>query len=193
MSRQGGVDWAALRQRLDAATRATSAGDGTSDAAQVLADRARRLAQPLAAPDPKETREIVSFRLARETYGIAADLVQEICRVTTLAPLPGAAPPIAGLTTWRGDLLLVLDLRRVLGLPAHALDDLRQMVVIDTPAGTAALLTDEVIGIVKVAPEELDAAVMPEQARARIRGVTRDAMIVLDAAALLRPHVSEES
>lgn len=179
------VDWNVIRQRLARTVDILAAPDEMSaDRARgVLEERARLLARPAAAPAPDDLLSLVTFRLAGEMYGVDTAGVREVFRLTDLALLPGAEPPATALTAWRGELLMLLDLRQVLGLSERALNDLRQVVVIDTSAGVAGLLADEVIGTAQVRAGEIDGQTVGRASGPYVRGVSPDAIIVLDSRA----------
>lgn len=176
------VDWNVIRQRLAQAAETLNAPDGMSrDRARVvLEERARLLARPAAAAAPDDLLSLVTFRLAGEMYGVDTASVREAFQLRDLALLPGAEPPATALTAWRGDLLMLLDLRPVLGLSERALNDLRQVIVIDTSAGVAGVLADEVIGTAHVRAGEIDGQTVGRASGPYVRGVSPDAIIVLD-------------
>ncbi len=183
------VDWTALRRRLAAAGRALAEREARSEeqSRAILVERARELAK-VETPLPDDRVSMVLFRLAGERYAIEASCVREVFRLTDLAMLPGAEPPLVAVTVRRGDLLMVLDLRRGLGLPADALDDLRLVLVIERPGAAAGLLADEVLEVVPLRPREIDRSAGGRTRNDYVHGVTHDAVVVLEASALLRTH-----
>ena len=151
----------------------------------LLESRARELARAPVTP-PGDTIEVVTFRLSGETYGVESKYVLEVVRVTDLAQLPGAQPPVLGITTWRGALLHVCDLRPILGLPSTTLDDLTRLIVLGRDAPAFGVLAQAVHDLVAVPAHALrepteDVALRREY----LRGVTAQAVIVLSAAKLL--------
>ncbi|MDP2229292.1 MAG: chemotaxis protein CheW [Moraxellaceae bacterium] len=60
------------------------------------------------------------FRAGGERYAMALADVGEIIEVAALTPLPGAPEGVAGLSTLRGEPLLMVSLAQWLGLPADA-------------------------------------------------------------------------
>ena len=127
------------------------------------------------------------MRIAAERYAAEAAHVREVFRLAEFAPLPGAEPPVFGVTAWRGDLLLLLDIRRALGLSATALNDLRHVVVLDAGARSVGILVDEVVGLATIhATDVRQTTGRNGAAREVVRGVTSDALIVLEPIALLR-------
>ncbi len=188
-SRGTTLDWADIRTRVEAAGRAIS-GDiepSPEEVRERLQERARHLARPATARDGPEQLEVVTFTLANETYAIESRYVIEVFRLQELAPLPGARQPISGLTGWRGDLLVVLDLRPELGLPATSLNDLSRVVVLGRERHAFGILADTARGMARLDATDLRA--LPESSKARegvVRGMTSAAVLLLDGDAVLR-------
>ena len=51
----------------------------------------------------------VTFRLGDEKYGINVMQVQEVLRITEIAPVPGALPYVLGIINLRGNVVTVID------------------------------------------------------------------------------------
>lgn len=152
----------------------------------VLEERARALAR-VAAPPAGEALEVVTFILANETYAVESSLVVAVFRLTDLALLPGAEPPVCGVTAWRGELLTILDLRPLLGLSSTALNDLSRVIVLGEEGPTFGVLADAVREIVVVPVS--DVREPPERTaagREYLRGITGQAVLILDGRALVR-------
>jgi len=153
---------------------------------EILAERAKALATPLM-PPPADTIELVTFQLANETYGIESRYVVEVFPLAQLAAMPGARPPVFGLTGWRGELLPVLDLRPVLGVASTGLNDLSRVIVLGEARAAFGVLADAVREIVTLPLSEVREP--PEgvaAARDYLRGVTGQALLVLAAEQLLK-------
>lgn len=157
-------------------------------ARQLLEERARALARPVVRPAAGELLELVTFALADEIYALESRHVLAVFRLADLSPLPGAEPPVAGVTVWRGDLLTILDLRRVLGLSVAALDDLTRVIVLGGERPAFGILADTVRELVVLPSaavlEPATGAAAPEY----LRGITSDGVLVLDASKLLHLH-----
>ncbi|ONG56742.1 hypothetical protein BKE38_05305, partial [Pseudoroseomonas deserti] len=74
-----------------------------------------------AAPPAREDREsLLPFRLGAERYALPTAVVRAVLRApAALAPLPRAPDFVAGLLSWRGAALAVVDQRRRFGLAAR--------------------------------------------------------------------------
>ena len=74
----------------------------------------------------------VTFRLGDETYGINVMQVQEVLRMTEIAPVPGAPSYVLGIVNLRGNVVTVIDTRNRFGLPPVDTDDATRIVIIET-------------------------------------------------------------
>jgi purine-binding chemotaxis protein CheW len=157
-------------------------------AREILEERARMLARPLASLDALSAGDAtaITFSVARERYAVESRFVFAVFRLTDLTPLPGAEAHVAGLTRWRGDLLTLLDVRGLVGAPTHGLDDLARVIVIGARSAEFGLLADTVGDPMPLRSADI-VPLPPGRGAAThvLRGVTRDAILVLDAAALI--------
>jgi len=64
-----------------------------------------------------EEQQLVSFRVADDEYGFDIAKVQEILRLSDITSVPNVPSYVKGLFTIRNNLLPILDLREMLGLP----------------------------------------------------------------------------
>lgn len=159
--------------------------DSPERARELLDQRAKALATP-AAPPRLDGIEVVAFALGSERYAVESRYVLAVFRLAELALLPGAAPPVVGVTAWRGDLLTVVDLRSALGIPASGPGDLNRVIVLGDAQPVLGVLADDVTGAAS-----LSAAVIREPPdgiaaqREYLRGVAPEALLVLDGQKLL--------
>lgn len=164
-------------------------GEGGDRNARILEERARALARPLAHPAWGTAIEAITFALGRERYALESRYLQAVFRLQRFAQLPGAAPPIAGVTAWRGDLLTILDLRHLLGVPASGVSDQSLVLVLGETRAAFGVLADTVAELVTL---PLSAIRPPAEGvamrREFLRGITGEALLVLDAAQLLQLH-----
>ena len=184
------VDWQELRRRL---AKIAAAGDEATElsadcARAVMDQRARALARSAAPlPQPGERIELVTVALANERYGIEARFVREVARLTGLTPVPGLPDFLVGLTSLRGEILLIVDIRKFFSVASRGLTDLSRLVVLGTERVEFGVLVDQVYEVTTVAVADLRDP--PEFVtgidRAYLRGVTSEALVVLDAARLL--------
>ena len=151
-----------------------------------MARRTRELARPVQSVAKRSGRLVVFFTLGGERLAIEARWLLGVSKLTTLADLPGAEPPVRGVTVWRGELLTVLDIRSVLGISTAVLTDLTRVLVLGDRRARFGLLVDAVGSVDELADVELLPAAAGSLAGDYLMGVTADAGLVLDGARLMQ-------
>jgi len=137
-----------------------------------------------------EVIQLVTFRLKDETYGINVMQVQEVLRVSEIAPVPGAAEYVLGIINLRGNVVTVIDTRTRFSLPTGELDGASRIVIIESEEQVVGILVDSVAEVVELHQSEIDSApnVGNDESSRYIQGVaSRDEglLIVVDLNKLL--------
>lgn len=133
----------------------------------------------------------VTFRLAEETYGVNVMQVQEVLRVTEIAPVPGAPHYVLGIINLRGNVVTVIDTRTRFGLDPKEIDDSSRIVIIEAEnKQVVGILVDSVSEVVDLRSSEMEAApnVGTEESAQFIQGVASvggDLLILVDLNKLL--------
>jgi purine-binding chemotaxis protein CheW len=183
------IDWDALRARLVQAASVTRqvGAPSAEQAAILLAERARRLARPSVAMRPAALMlDLLLFELSGERYGIETCYVQEVWRFAGLTPVPSTPDVVAGLANLRGEVLVVFDIRPLLGLRIREATEASRIVVCGQGKADLGLMVDAAHEIVGLPAGSLQRETGPDKdAESFIRGIARDATIVIDGAALL--------
>lgn len=100
----------------------------------------------------------VTFRLDNETYGINVMQVQEVLRVTEIAPVPGAPNYVLGIINLRGNVVTVIDTRQRFGLVPRDMDDSTRIVIIEVNKQVVGILVDSVAEVVDLRSSEIETA-----------------------------------
>lgn len=153
----------------------------SSQARQLLTQRAQQLAKPQAALtlSTDENRYLLFSRSGGE-YAIDTRHVLQVLPVTAHAALPHAPPFNLGLTAARGELLPLFDLAALLGEPARA-GTPRLMLLCGRQRAELALAVDEALEL--VASGEL--LPPPPGASPLIAGVSSLGFTIIDGSELL--------
>ena len=115
----------------------------------------------------------VTFRLEEETYGVNVMQVQEVLRMTEIAPVPGAPSYVLGIINLRGNVVTVMDTRSRFGLPPHEADDATRIVIIEAEDQVVGILVDSVAEVVYLKQSDIEMApnVGNEESSRYIQGV----------------------
>lgn len=156
----------------------------------VLQERARQLARPLTTAANRDASganatSVLVARLGDERASIALDHIIEVYRAGELTPIPGAQAPVVGLIAWRGRVLTVLDIAHTRSRSIEMTDETR-ILVIGQRTASFGIIADEVEDVQDLnAQEAVPIENISPSRREFVRGVTADALVVLDAAALI--------
>jgi purine-binding chemotaxis protein CheW len=126
--------------------------------------------------------QCVTFRLQDEIYGINVMQVQEVLRVTEIAPVPGAPHYVLGIINLRGNVVTVVDTRERLGLDAKEMDESTRIVIIEAEKLVVGILVDAVAEVVDLRMSEIESApsVGNDESSKYIQGVaSRDGELLI--------------
>lgn len=130
---------------------------------------------------------IIVFSLSDEMYGIESDFVSEVYPLKDFTPLPGIPSYILGVINVRGQILAVIDLKKFLNLPEKGLGELNKVIILRNDQMEFGILADVVHGTQTIALDDIR-AIPPTVSgigEEYLKGVTKERLIVLDAARLL--------
>ena len=103
------------------------------------------------------TRSFCTFRADRRLYGMDVQSLREVSTVMAITPVPPAVPAVRGLANLRSKILLVLDLRPLLGLDsAPCTEESRLIIFKPSVAEDTALLVDSGGNILAVRQDRIE-------------------------------------
>ncbi|MEQ8939221.1 MAG: chemotaxis protein CheW, partial [Gammaproteobacteria bacterium] len=97
----------------------------------------------------------VTFRLDEEVYGINVMQVQEVLRVSEIAPVPGAPGYVMGIINLRGNVVTVIDARKRFNLVQKEPDDSSRIVIVEVDSQVIGILVDSVAEVVNIRASEI--------------------------------------
>tara|TARA_R110002111_G_scaffold248271_6_gene311792 strand:+ start:464 stop:931 length:468 start_codon:yes stop_codon:yes gene_type:complete len=98
----------------------------------------------------------VTYHLDNEIYGVNVMQVQEVLRITEIAPVPGAHDYVLGVINLRGNVVTVIDTRKRFGLPSKKPDDLSRIIVVEVANNVIGMLVDNVAEVVYLHQSEIE-------------------------------------
>jgi purine-binding chemotaxis protein CheW len=181
-----GIGWAEFHRRLETSQSALRRGLSPTleEKRTILRARAQLLAEESKEQGqlPGSFLEVVEFLLGSEHYGIELRYIREIHVLSEFTPLPGTPAFVLGLANVRGQILSVIDIKKLFDLPEKGLTDLNKVIVVRTNHMELGILADAVIGVRSVGLNELQTS-LPTLTGIRaeyLRGLTKDPLMLLD-------------
>lgn len=122
-------------------------------------------------PSPHETEapslDFLAFRLGEERYATPIGEVKEILRAVELTEVPRGGKRLLGVMNLRGEITPVYEIKTALGLADHAprlagpdaevpIPKSARVLVVSGRKGAAGVWADEVYGVVRLAPAEVE-------------------------------------
>jgi purine-binding chemotaxis protein CheW len=188
---KGELGWAELHRRLDASYSALKRRliPSPEEKLKILCARARSLAagDRAEATSPHLLIEVVEFVLGTEHYGIESCQIREIHPLSEFTPLPCTPPFVLGLVNVRGQIISIINIKKLFDLPEKGLTDLNKVVIVHANHMEVGILADAIVGVRSIAQEELHPA-LPTLTGIRaeyLKGITKDPMVVLDVERIL--------
>ncbi len=180
------LDWAELHRRLDASQAGLKRrlAPGPEEKQRILHARARLLATDARTETASlhSLLEIVEFALGSERYGIESSHIREILLLNDFTPLPCTPAFVLGLVNVRGQILSIINIKKLFDLPEKSLTDLNKVLIIHADHMELGILADAILGVRSIVQEELDPA-LPTMTGIRaeyLKGITKDSLVVLD-------------
>lgn len=139
----------------------------------------------------------VTFHLDNEKYGIKVMQVQEVLRMTEIAPVPGAPDYVIGIINLRGNVVTVIDTRRRFGLMDEEPTDETRIVIVEADNNVVGILVDSVAAVVDLRVSEVETApnVGNDESSKYIQGVSSqgdELLILVDVNKLLNDEEWQE-
>ena len=100
----------------------------------------------------------VTFTLADETYAVAAASVNEVLRYTEITPVPGGPGHVLGIINLRGDVVTVVDGRRVFGLGSGEINEQTRIIVVEIEDFILGILVDRVSAVVDLREDLMESS-----------------------------------
>ncbi|MDI6843747.1 MAG: chemotaxis protein CheW [Anaerosomatales bacterium] len=135
-------------------TRAQEHDEANEQIQKILRERAASLAQAESEEQAVETRGLLLFRLADETYAVDVEHVREIVNGFTVTRIPCVPSHVLGVINVRGEIVSVIDLAAVLGSSSASspalVQDESSGIIVRFDEVTAMLVVDEIGDIIDV-------------------------------------------
>lgn len=189
--RRTSFDWSKIKRRMaDTAAVLERSASPTGEAkTAILKARAKALAREPQHRDHRvyEQLEVIEFVLAYERYALEVSYVREVHPLKEITALPGTPAFVAGIVNVRGQIVSVIDLKRLFQLPEKGLTDLNKVIILKSGHMEFGLLVDAIVGVHRVPLRDVQPP-LPTMSGARsgyVQGVTAQRVSVLDARKIL--------
>ncbi|BCD61842.1 MULTISPECIES: chemotaxis protein CheW [Nitratiruptor] len=105
--------------------------------------------------DLKEEQRVIAFLLNKELIGIDIKNIIKITKRLDITPVPKTPEHILGVMNLRGNIVPVVNVKQMLGLPHDKKEEQEFILIIDSAIGNIGLMIDQVVGAITIDDEEI--------------------------------------
>jgi purine-binding chemotaxis protein CheW len=179
------VNWDDVRRRVDQLRVAIEHDwvPGPAESAHILHQRAEVLATPLIVEATATDQiEVIEFSLGEERYGIESSVVREVFPLSELVSVPCTPSFVLGIINIRGEIVSVIDLKKLFELPERGISDLKRVLLLEGKGMLFGILVDQLFGVRTLAIDAIQNSLPVFGGRRAdyLRGITQDRLVVLD-------------
>ncbi len=103
----------------------------------------------------KEEKRVIAFLLNDELIGIDIKNIIKITKRLDITPVPKTPEHILGVMNLRGNIVPVVNTKKMLNLPNADESDQEFILIIDSAIGNVGLMIDQVVGAITIEDEEV--------------------------------------
>ncbi len=155
---------------------------------KILRERAAKLAlDKERVEDEQACLRVVEFMLAREKYAMELAYIREVYPLKEFTPLPCTPPFVTGIMNIRGQIISIIDLKKVFDLPEEGITNLNRVIILSSDEMEFGILADEISGVRNVSLNTIQPS-LPSLTGIReqyLKGVTGDRVVILDGEKIL--------
>jgi purine-binding chemotaxis protein CheW len=93
--------------------------------------------------------QLVLFIVDEQTYALPLAAAERVLRIVEITPLPGAPDSVEGVINIQGDVVIVVSVRRRLGLAERSAGAADSLIVARARARRVAIIAESVVGVVE--------------------------------------------
>ncbi|HZH03677.1 MAG TPA: chemotaxis protein CheW [Myxococcaceae bacterium] len=121
---------------------------------EILRERAREQAQRQVQGSAVEKTEVLELNSRGQRFALPLAAIEGIADLVSVAAVPRAPPMVRGLVSFRGEVLIALELSSLTGAGDRGIADLRRIVTLSAGGTKIAILTEKVVSVRSVDPAD---------------------------------------
>lgn len=140
-----------------------------------------------------DQQSLVTFRLDQQVYALPVEPIVQIIEMVAITPVPRVHPAIQGVINVRGAPVLVVNLRRHVGLPETHMQLRTPIILVQAGTRMMGLIVDQVIDMLDLSTKQITHYddILPQElgATSLLQGVAHTAngtVLLLDLERLFR-------
>lgn len=100
-------------------------------------------------------KNIIVFKLDEKEYAVSYLKVEKVIRSVEITSLPNASEKIIGIINVHGQVVPIIDLRKVMGFPPRAIKITDKIIIIATNENPIGFIVDEIKGLIEASSDDI--------------------------------------
>jgi len=100
--------------------------------------------------------EIVTFLIGDQRFGIEVSDILEVNRELLWTPIPGAPDFVIGAANLRGDIVTIVDMRKILGYEERPQGLSKPVIIVSSRNELVGVLVDQIEDVLTIDPDKLE-------------------------------------
>lgn len=122
-----------------------------------VAKEKKETQEAVTSPFIEETEvEVISFKLGEELYGVNVDRIKEILKPPQITPVPRAPHYLEGVTSLRGEVIPVFNLKKRFGLEGAEEEKKKRILILSVRNEIMGAVIDEVKGVIRLLKDSIE-------------------------------------
>ena len=105
--------------------------------------------------DKVQEIQLVIFKIGQEEFAVNIQQVREIVRLIPITPIPRSPEFIEGVVNLRGQVLIIMDLAKRLGLPTAVHSEKTRIVVVEVEDSSIGMIVDDVTEVLRLGTDKI--------------------------------------
>lgn len=119
---------------------------------ELLQQRALEIAKVSENVEQQELLELLEIESRGQRFAVPLKTLEGVVELTSVAPIPRAPGVVRGIISFRGELLLGLELSALVGSTSTGITDLRRIIAVNASTMKVAILAEQITSI-RAAPK----------------------------------------
>jgi purine-binding chemotaxis protein CheW len=99
--------------------------------------------------------QLIIFKIGQEEFAVNIQQVREIVRILPITPIPRSPDFIEGVVNLRGQVLIIMDLAKRLGLKGQQRGEQTRIVVVEVNETSIGMIVDDVTEVLRLGQDKI--------------------------------------
>lgn len=121
----------------------------------------------------EDSTKLVVFQLDGQKFALPLNVVRRVIQIVEISALPNAPRYVCGIVNMHGEIISVINMRHVLGMPAKEVELSDKLLIVSSSSVQMALWIDDVHEVVEVLDKNLVNSEVLKYGDIKLKGIVK--------------------